>query len=411
MPRDFVWAIDEDGKPCKCFAKPENRGKRNCKHRLHAEEGETFNDFMLKYADEDFTTSSAPEEITQDEIDVFAARIDEITGVHVTEDNYEEVLMSLSPAQIDELNKLGFEAAPAFSLPVSDEMYNEVNNSNKIYFSELPNYHIGGKTKAIEDMFGSIGMVPVQDAESTIEHNYRDGLSAREYFEKQFSARGAQVQKTVSVAKPGATARLLFYAMADTQVISDCGNHESHGIMDCHAPGICKKCAAKSGFEVEEGQLVGSIISTHLTEGLTQASLSSIHSASKNKESKAVWESIRDVIHSYKSSPVIQKASEAASTREAREIIKNGLEESYAKAGIAIDSYNLEMVAKKLTSYKVNKGKLEYIAPGEMCDFPSLQAIGGHGNLFLQSELRYSYDKLAHEQTINNTENSVTAIA
>lgn len=37
----FVWAVDEDGKPCKCYARPENRGKRNCKHKFHQVKGET----------------------------------------------------------------------------------------------------------------------------------------------------------------------------------------------------------------------------------------------------------------------------------------------------------------------------------------------------------------------------------
>lgn len=46
MARDFVWAVDEDGKPCKCYAKPENRGKRNCKHRAHQEPGQSSKEFF-----------------------------------------------------------------------------------------------------------------------------------------------------------------------------------------------------------------------------------------------------------------------------------------------------------------------------------------------------------------------------
>ena len=47
--RDAVWAIDEDGKPCLCYAKPENRGKRNCRHRFHQEPGESAKDFFEKH--------------------------------------------------------------------------------------------------------------------------------------------------------------------------------------------------------------------------------------------------------------------------------------------------------------------------------------------------------------------------
>ena len=42
MTKEFVWAIDEDGKPCKCYALPENRGKGKCPHKFHAEENETI---------------------------------------------------------------------------------------------------------------------------------------------------------------------------------------------------------------------------------------------------------------------------------------------------------------------------------------------------------------------------------
>ena len=42
MTKDFVWAIDENGKPCKCFALPENRGKKNCKHKFIKTKGKVL---------------------------------------------------------------------------------------------------------------------------------------------------------------------------------------------------------------------------------------------------------------------------------------------------------------------------------------------------------------------------------
>lgn len=47
--RQFVWAVDEDGKPCKCFAKPENRGKKNCNHKFHAEPGQSPKEFFAEH--------------------------------------------------------------------------------------------------------------------------------------------------------------------------------------------------------------------------------------------------------------------------------------------------------------------------------------------------------------------------
>ena len=48
MTKEFVWAIDEDGKPCKCYALPENRGKGRCPHKFHAEEGETVQQLISR---------------------------------------------------------------------------------------------------------------------------------------------------------------------------------------------------------------------------------------------------------------------------------------------------------------------------------------------------------------------------
>ena len=204
------------------------------------------------------------------------------------------------------------------------------------------------------------------------------------------------------------TARILFYGMSDTEVIEDCGNSDSDGVMHCHAPGICRKCAKKSGWDIEKGQMVGSIISTNLTEGLTQASLSAIHISGKN-ESKADWEVIKDTLSGFSSSPVIVEAKKAKTTEEARQAIFKGLKKHYESAGIGVDDYNLQMVAKKLTSYKNDNGTLRFVKEGELCDLPSMQTIGGHNNIFLQAELRYSYDKLTTPGVYDNSNrNSVT---
>lgn len=406
----FVWAIDEDGKPCKCYAKPENRGKRNCKHRFHQEPGESAKDFFEKHKMRTTPEAPADESISQDEIDDYATKIDEICGTHVTPENYAEVIESLTPEQLDSLNKLGFDAAPKFSLPITDESFEEVNLSNKIYFSELPNYGIGGKVKAMNDMFGSVGDVPVYGGEtSNISSNYKTGLNSKEYFEKQFGVRGSEVQKTRLVSDPGYTARLLFYGLSDISVIEDCGNAESDGIMHCKAPGICKCCAAKSGLKVEAGDLAGAIVSTHMTEGLTQASLSAIHTGTGKKQD---WEIISDTLKAYSTSPVIKKAREEKTTEGARRAIFEGLKEAYSNAGIEIDDYNLEVVAKQLTSYKTDEnGRLRHVREGELCDLPSIKTIGGHNNLFLQSQLSSSYKSLARPQVFSNEENAVSRIS
>lgn len=56
MARDYVWAIDENGEPCKCYASPENRGKGKCNHSFHVKD---FNAF--KKAFEEFSTMEKDE--------------------------------------------------------------------------------------------------------------------------------------------------------------------------------------------------------------------------------------------------------------------------------------------------------------------------------------------------------------
>lgn len=41
MAKEYVWAMDSSGAPCKCYAKPENRGKGKCHHYCHADKGVT----------------------------------------------------------------------------------------------------------------------------------------------------------------------------------------------------------------------------------------------------------------------------------------------------------------------------------------------------------------------------------
>lgn len=405
---DFIWAIDENGKPTKCKAKPENRGKRNCKHLFHGNVGEELNDFIERYSlNENEIKKSFKEKeedieygASQSEIESWASQLDEIAGEKVTMDNFDEVISRMSPEQLDQINRIGFDAAPAFSLPITDEKFDEEKINNDIYFADLPDYGIG-KASAMNDMFGSIGMVPTSSGNTEINSNYRDGLSDDEYFEKQFSTRGSQVQKTITVAAPGHVAREVFYGMSSLEAIDDCGNSSSNGIIECHAPGVCVKCAKKSGFKVKPGQLIGSIVSTNLTEGLTQASLNSIHTGGRN-EKKDDWETITDTLHCYKSSPIIDSAVKAEDTMTARKNIVNGLKEHYKNAGIDIDDYNLEIVAKKVTSYKIDNGRLRAVKDGEKCDIVSMERIGNNNNLFLQSELSNSYNIITKPQLIDN---------
>ena len=49
MAKNFVWAIDEDGRPTKCTAKPENRGKGSCKHKFHQNNTQSAHSFFAEH--------------------------------------------------------------------------------------------------------------------------------------------------------------------------------------------------------------------------------------------------------------------------------------------------------------------------------------------------------------------------
>lgn len=284
-----VMALNENGNLTYCTVAPEERGKGRCNHISHQNDNESIEDFVsrinsnITVEEEIIPDETPPEHMGQEEIDSHATEIDRIAGVKVTMDNFDEVLSTLTPQQIQEITKIGFEVAPEFSLPISDENYNDEDQDNNLYFATLPSYGIAGKTTAIQQMFDKVGVVPSEDGEVDIQSNYKDGLSPSEYFEKYFSARSASIAKSVSVALPGYIARKLFYALSDIEVKHDCGGEHS-GIMDCSIPGgICEKCAEAEGLEFKEGTLMGSLVSTNISEPGTQLSMREFHSIYENQ--------------------------------------------------------------------------------------------------------------------------------
>lgn len=101
MTHDWVWAIDEDGKPCKCTAKPENRGKRNCKHKFHAAPGESQKDFFKKFgvtnSEKAFNIDKHESNITTDDLPNYDEMIKDL--IHITDHTANE-------GYVDAINEL-----------------------------------------------------------------------------------------------------------------------------------------------------------------------------------------------------------------------------------------------------------------------------------------------------------------
>lgn len=194
------------------------------------------------------------------------------------------------------------------------------------------------------------------------------------------------------------TARKLFYATSDTQVMNDCGGPYIDA-MHCKLPHghVCVHCAhkTKGGENVHVGQLIGGVVSTNLSEGLTQASMEMKHTgtlASMDKQNSAAV--IMSTLDGWSTSPIIQKMRDAKTTDEMRQILYDGLREEYNKANIKQDDFNLQMIAKKMTSYKRTENGLRPVEFGEKSDVVSIGVVGNSNNIFKTVELSAGYNTL-----------------
>ena len=583
-----VLAVNTDGNITYCTCPPELRGTGRCNHIAHQNNGETPEKFIKRIEnisvekqeenkekeDEKDSKELNPNErvdlrkhreITQKEIDTMAKQLDEICGVHITPDNWKDVFSKLDGDKMHEIVKLGFAAAPEFSLPISDERYEDENIKNKIYFANLPEYGIAGNRDAIKQMFDKIGNTPTLDGKGyEINHSYEQGLTPKEYFERQLSARDASINKSVSTAKPGYciwenslvtlqngeeifwkdlqvgnifedgsiceeiqdwqmkpcyelkisnhnpivlsfdhlisgkilinneeitnleksanarenigetdpswicvediydmftnfhaaidicadsndcleyvkefrglepqrvrcissstgyyetngiihhnTARKLFYCLSETMVADDCGYsgpEEERSALNCLMPEghVCLKCAhaTQGGGFIKKGDMIGGHISTGLSEALTQLSMKQKHVGTGQVTGQInASHTIMNTLDGFKTSPIIQRASEAETTQEMREIIFHGLKDLYHDAGIKEDDFNIQMIARKLTSYKRGKNGVEPIQPGEKADIVSMVSLGNKDNIFKKAELSAGYKILTKptEQTL-----------
>lgn len=204
--------------------------------------------------------------------------------------------------------------------------------------------------------------------------------------------------------------RYMYYALSDTYIMEgECNNPNSSGILECTAPGgFCECCAKKSGMRPVLNQLmkeqkgkglrtlkIGGLISTNLNEPLTQLYLDSIH----NSSSATSHTNIVNTYDCYASSPIIKKAAEETTTLGKRKVIYEGLKEIYSANGVKIDDYNLQIIAKKMTSYKRTPEGIKLINEdaGEVCDVISIRAIGGNtsSNIFKSATFSTSFDTIS----------------
>lgn len=568
-----VLAVNDKGEMTYCTCPPELRGQGRCNHVDHQKEKETiegfierinspeFKNLVEEYKTEGRMTIATTDTISQESIENLASEIDKIAGCKVTSENILDVLKNLDPDQVAEIAKIGFDAAPRFSLPITPERYEDENMKNKLYFANLPDYGISGKASAIMAMFDRVGPVNTPNGIVEINSNYMNGLTEEEYFELQCDTRASLITKAVGTAKPGYciyensivtctdvislvddgdsglkqmawknvkvgskfedgsiveeirpwttkpcieikiegnreliisndhlisadmselekhfdlslsekcreninesdgdwicakdiydifsednramleealngkisyvkifkegkpqrvrcittstgsyltnglishnTARKMFYAMSDTLAFDDCGGAHKDVLSCSLSEGhICVKCASKvtGGERIKSGDKVGGIVSTNLSEALTQLSMDHKHiSSTESNETSSVSDTIINATDGWGTNPIIQDAIAGSTTEERRQRLADGLKKYYKLGKFEQDDFNIQMMARKMTSYKRGNDGIRPLEPGELCDIISVGTLGNVGNIFKTASLNSGYKHL-----------------
>lgn len=202
-----VLAVNVNGDITYCTVEPERRGIGRCNHIEHQNPGESVEDFLVRIegisGPEIHEEKDVKGEISQEDINDMARKIDEIAGEKITADNFKDVISKLSPEKISQIANISFDAAMEFSLPIRDEDYEEKDINNRLYFATLPDYGISGNKSSLLEMFDKVGPVPTLGEDYDIKNSYVKGLNPEEYFAAQFRARDAMINKGVSTSKPG----------------------------------------------------------------------------------------------------------------------------------------------------------------------------------------------------------------
>lgn len=210
-----VLAMTADGRLTYCEAPPDKRGIGRCNHVCHQENGESEEEFAVRAAQINFEkeqSNPTPEEpeivenkITDEEILGARERLYEILGTRdVTRENLLDLVNELPPDKQHEVFKLGFEYSSYFAFPVDFDRNPDEELAAKISLSNMGNYGLGAKQKHIDMILKEVGDYVTKNGTVHISGNFKDGLNEDEWWDMQFATRRASVNKTVSVAVPGA---------------------------------------------------------------------------------------------------------------------------------------------------------------------------------------------------------------
>lgn len=170
--RNFVWAIDENGKPCRCYAKPENRGKRNCKHRFHQEPGQSSEDFFKQHGyDAKKTTTNVND--TKHSESIFREDKIEVLPYRLTDEDKSEML------KIECKKDLTEECDNGAYIELDEPLWNDMDRNA---FESLTGFKAKDTTSVLhEEKYIVLNDTPDHKAGDVVEKEEADELSKAGY--------------------------------------------------------------------------------------------------------------------------------------------------------------------------------------------------------------------------------------
>ena len=103
---------------------------------------------------------------------------------------------------------------------------------------------------------------------------------------------------------------------------------------------------------------------------------------------------IMSTLDGWSTSPIIQEMKEQKTREGMIQVLYNGLKQQYQRANLKMDDFNLQMVTKRLTSYKRDSSGLRPVEDDERPDIVSIGSVGNANNIFRNVELSTGYKTL-----------------
>lgn len=331
------------------------------------------------------------------------AKLEQVMGHKINNVDDLEKESSKDPKLAAKVAQIGFKASTHFSLPVAHMDDNDKQAAGMMYaFQDLPSLGVVGKQNNIDSIFDKVGTVDTyKGQEYEIKHNFSTGLTARDVFNKSYSARLGQRHKSNDVSAPGDELRRLNYGLSDVRIAKgDCGAHD---VLKCKSEnGVCEGCIKRlhkqnngkdSNNSFRSGDMIASRASSALMEPIYQSYLSAIHRSGDEQEAMP-GEVVTNTFKAYASSPIIQAANDRSKVKtlgEQRQVLFEGLKKSYEAAGAGVSDDYIKLAVRQMTKTRGKDRIVEGNDNQPPADIKSVTALSAESNVIKKAALERAF--------------------